>query len=340
MSKEIIQRRELLPPLSVSEVLVAGNRGTCGGVNMTLQAVSQVLEVVDGREPVFTNWDVVHNKPIVKRFEQQGLINIQNDWEQIPDNSILILSAHGVPPLAYEIAKQKNLHVIDTTCPLVTRVHNLAKRAEEEGKHVIYQGKKGHPETIGVMGEVNEENISLIEDPKDAESLTLPETQEKIVFSQTTLGTDEIIDSQEILRRRFPDIIIPNRWDICYATDNRQQAVDDMLDKHFIDFLLVVGSSHSHNSQELKKKADKKDIPSVLIDEPSQIRRVWFTEKVKKVGVTSGASVIEEYTEDVLNWFRNEGLEPTYLDQVVDEKSITFKLPQREIDALSKRWSN
>jgi 4-hydroxy-3-methylbut-2-enyl diphosphate reductase len=327
-------------PLNVSEVLVAGNRGPCGGVNMTLEAVGQVLDVVGGREAVYTNWDVVHNKPVVKRFEEQGLINIKNDWGKIPDYSILILSAHGVPPSAYEIAKQKKLHIIDTTCPLVTRVHDLAKKAEADGKHVIYQGKNGHPETIGVMGEIQTQNISLIETPSDVDKLDLPKDKEKVIFSQTTLGTDEIRDSQEALRTRFSDIIIPNRWDICYATDNRQQATEEMLNKYLIDFLMVVGSSHSHNSEELRRKADRKDILSILIDDASQIRRVWFMKDVKRVGVTSGASVLEEYTEGVLDWFRNEGIEPTYLDQVVNEKNITFKLPQKDIDALTKRWSN
>lgn len=339
MSKEIIHE-ETLRPLTVSEVFVAGNRGPCGGVNMTIQAVNQVLEVVDGREPVFTNWDIVHNKPIVKRFEEKGLVNIKNDWAKIPDNSILILSAHGVPPAAYEIAQKKGLHVIDTTCPLVTRVHLLAKKAEEEGRHIIYQGKKGHPETIGVMEEVNKENVTLIESLDDAEKLSLPKDSEKIIFSQTTLSTDEITDSQKILKDKFPDIIIPSRWDICYATDNRQQAVDEMLDKHSIDFLLVVGSGTSHNSQELRKKADKRDVLSVLIDEASQIKRVWFNGGVKKVGITSGASVLEEYTDGVLDWFRNEGIIPTYLDQTVDEKNITFRLPKKEIDNLKNRWSN
>lgn len=338
MSKELL--RTELTPLSVTEVLVAGNRGPCGGVNKTIEAVTQVLNIVDGREPVFTNWDIVHNKPIVKRFEEKGLINIKNDWEKIPDNSILILSAHGVSPTAYEVAQQKGLHIIDTTCPLVTRVHSLAKKAERDGSHIIYQGMKNHPETEGVLGEIDPENITLIESAEDAKKLTLPGNTEKIIFSQTTLSTDEISDSQEILREKFPDIVIPSKWDICYATDNRQQAVEEMLEKRSIDFLLVVGSSTSHNSQELRKKADSRDIMSVLIDEQSQIKRIWFTGGAKTIGVTSGASVLEEYTEGVLDWFRNEGIEPTYLDQIVDEKNITFKLPQKEIDNLSRRWSN
>lgn len=338
MSKELLHTE--LTPLSVTEVLVAGNRGPCGGVNKTIEAVTQVLNIVDGREPVFTNWDIVHNKPIVKRFEEKGLINIKNDWEKIPDNSILILSAHGVSPTAYEVAQQKGLHIIDTTCPLVTRVHSLAKKAERDGSHIIYQGMKNHPETEGVLGEIDPENITLIESAEDAKKLTLPGNTEKIIFSQTTLSTDEISDSQEILREKFPDIVIPSKWDICYATDNRQQAVEEMLEKHSIDFLLVVGSSTSHNSQELRKKADSRDIMSVLIDEQSQIKRIWFTGGAKTIGVTSGASVLEEYTEGVLDWFRNEGIEPTYLDQIVDEKNITFKLPQKEIDNLSRRWSN
>lgn len=261
MSKEFLRQREQSEPLSISEVLVAGNRGPCGGVNMTLDAVNEVLDIVDGKEPVYTNWDPVHNKPIVQRLEKRGLINIKNDWEKIPYNSIIVFSAHGVPPSAYEIAREKNLHVVDTTCPLVTRVHSLAKKAEGEEKHIVYVGKRNHPETLGVMGEIGSQNITLIENGDDVKKIELPSGKSKVVYSQTTLSTDEIRETLEGLEKQFPDIEIPNRWDICYATDNRQAAVDQLLAK--VDFLIVVGSQQSHNSQELQRKGDKKDILSV-----------------------------------------------------------------------------
>lgn len=328
--------KEIVSPLGVEEVLVAGNRGPCGGVNMAFEAANQVLDIVAGREPVYINWDLVNNKPIMEQYAARGLINVKNDLSLVPDGSIFLFSAHGVPPSMHEQAKEKGLLTIDTTCQLVTRVHNLAKRAASEGQHVIYVGKNGHPETVGTMGEVPLGQITLVEKPEDVDNLILPDIP-KVVYSQTTLATDEIKDIMLGLRNKFGETIkIPNRWDICYATDNRQAAVDELVT--LTDLLLVVGSKHSHNSQELRRKGEKAGIPSYSVDAVGEIERSWF-DGIKKAGVTSGASVIEEYTQNVLNYFRLEGIPITMLPQVKDEGQMTFKLPLSDLNALRARYN-
>lgn len=334
------QFAESLPQFNnIKEVLVAGNRGPCGGVNMAIEAANQVLDIVDKREPVYTNWDLVNNNPVMDRLKTRGLINVRNNWELVPDNSIVFFSAHGVPPKYHEIATTKNFLTIDVTCQLVTRVHTLVKNAKAEGAHVVYIGKSGHPETIGVLGELEPQNTTFIEPDSDISNLKLPTERKIIVYSQTTLATDEVKDAQTKLKQKFPEIIIPNRFDICYATDNRQTAVDNLLDNYSADFLLVAGSAHSHNSQELKRKADRKGIPSALIDNPNDLRPELFTEKIKRVGVTSGASEMEEDFQKILDVFRFSGIDPiVYVPQVIPERDMTFKLPQRDIDLLKLRY--
>lgn len=326
---------EQLGQLGVEEVLVAGNRGPCGGVNMAFEAANQVLDIVAGREPVYINWDLVNNKPIMEQYASRGLVNVKNDLSLVPDGSIFLFSAHGVPPSMHEEAQQKGLLTIDTTCQLVTRVHNLAKNSAARGEHVIYIGKNGHPETVGTMGEVPLGQITLIEKVEDVDALDLPDVP-KVAYSQTTLATDEIGDTMKALRSKYgEDITIPNRWDICYATDNRQAAVDQLVSA--ADLLLVVGSKHSHNSQELRRKGEKAGLPAHSVDTADEIQRQWFG-GIRKVGVTSGASVIEEYTEAVLNYFRQEGIPITMLPQVIEEREMTFKLPKDSIDALRSRY--
>ncbi len=328
-----------LTPFTVKEVLVAGNRGPCGGVNMAIEAANQVLDIVDGREPVYSNWDIVNNNPVMNRLNSRGLVSVRNNWDLVPDNSIVFFSAHGVPPDYHKIAAEKGFLTIDVTCQLVTVVHTRVKNAQAQGKHIVYIGKDGHPETVGVLGELDEKNRTFIEPDTDINTLVLPRDKETVVYSQTTLATDEVKDTQQKLQDKFPGIIIPNRNDICYATDNRQLAAEDLLDNHTVDFLLVAGSSHSHNSEELRKKAEKKGIPSALVDKPEDVQREWFTKGVEKVGATAGASELEEDFQKILDIFRNEGIDPVvYLPQIVPEKDMTFKLPQGDIIALKERY--
>lgn len=331
---------EKFPQFSnIQEVLVAGNRGPCGGVNMAIEAANQVLDIVDNREPVYTNWDLVNNNPVMERLRVRGLVNVRNNWDLVPESSIVFFSAHGVPPKYHEIASTKKFLTIDVTCQLVTRVHSLVRNAKNDGTHVVYIGKNEHPETIGVLGELEPQNTTFIAPGSSITDLKLPIEKKIIVYSQTTLATDEVKEAQDKLKQKFPEIIIPNRSDICYATDNRQAAVDDLLDNYSIDFLLVAGSTHSHNSQELKRKAERKGIPSVLIDNPEDLRPELFTERIKKVGATSGASEMEEDFQKILDVFRFNGINPIiYIPQVISERDMTFKLPQKDIDLLRLRY--
>lgn len=325
--------------ISVEKVRVAGNRGPCGGVNMALEAAHYVLEIVNGREPVYTNWDIVNNTLIMKELGSKGLVNVRNNFDLVPDDSILFFSAHGVSPAFHEVAKQKNLLVIDVTCQLVTRVHNLVKDAVTEGRHAIYIGADGHPETIGVMGEVNPNNITLVERVEDVEKLELA-AGGKVVYSQTTLLPDEVVGIEQAILAKYPVTEIPSRLDVCYAMGNRQAAVEKLLNDG-VDLLLVVGSKHSHNSQGLKKRGLIVDVPSYLVDESAEIEEGWFTPSIRKVGLTSGASVLDRLLVPVIDWFRLQStdIEIAYLPQVIDEKVRTFRLPQKDIEALKKRYA-
>lgn len=325
--------------MPIQEVLVAGNRGPCGGVNMALEAADQVLDIVNGREPIYSNWDLVNNKPITAELNARGLVSIRNNWDLVPPRSIVVFSAHGVPPSFHQIARDRGHLVIDVTCQLVTRQHNLVINAEKAGKHVVYVGVQGHPETEGVLGEVQPENISLIQKAPEVETLTLLAEKPAVVYSQTTLGTHEIKEVYQALKSRFPEIEIPNRWDICYATDNRQIAVEQLVKA--VDALVVVGSKHSHNSQELRKKGDLAGIPSYSVDVPSELQPEWFTEKMRILGITSGASVLDRFMRPVAEWFKslNPDVQIRELDQVKTEKQMTFGLPKAQIEALRTRYA-
>lgn len=331
---------EVITKFPVEEILVAGNRGPCGGVNMALEAVNQVLNIVAGRETVYTNWDIVNNRPIMEELKSRGLVSFRNDWSLVPDETVVFFSAHGIPPYYHEIAKRKNLLVIDVTCQLVTRVHNLVKKADREGKHIIYIGVNRHPETVGVIGEVDPKNITLVQDINDVENLRLSANKNKVVYSQTTLLPDEVVEIEQALQQEVPQTEVPNRLDICYAMFNRQAAVEQLLQKG-IDCLLVVGSKHSHNSQELRHKGEKAGIPAFSVDRPEEIDIEWFTGNIRTVGLTAGASVLERFTEDVLSWFKwqNPAISISFDPQVIPEREMTFKLPKESIKALSSRYA-
>lgn len=350
------------PDFAVVEAIVAGNRGPCGGVNMTKEAGYQVLDLVDGREPVYTNWPLINNVPFMQEMESRGMISVNNDWTQVPREAIVFFSAHGVPPSFHDIARENEYTVIDTTCQLVNRVHNLAKRGERNGQHIVYIGVDGHPETVGVMGEIKPENRTLIEKAEDVDGIiekfvdgkakfyeqkieeeALKSTaeylgEELLVLSQTTLSTDEIRQTLQRISERFPHAEIPNRWDICYATDNRQQAVDNLLP--VIDLLMVVGSEKSHNSTMLQHKALKAGIPAYLFDRAEKIKSEWFNQSIRRVGVTSGASVFEHYTNEVLQLLTDRNIPVQYQLPAAQEEDMTFKLPIKDIASLYRHLNS
>ncbi len=324
-------------PLGLEEVLVAGNRGTCGGVRMAIEAAQQVVDIVAKREPIYINWNIVNNRLTAQHFQEQGVIDVANDLSLVPDDSILLFSAHGVAPSFYEEAERRNLLAIDATCQLVERGHWLARRAAERGEHVFYIGDAAHPETQGIVGELKEGEYTLLEKPEDVDAVSIPEGP-SIVLSKTTLGAAEIVPIIKPLHDRVGDNLkVPTKHDTCFATDNRQDAVRDLIGR--TNALLVVGSGHSHNSQQLRLIGEKSGLPSWSVDTPEEIERSWFTDEIKKLGITSGASVVGLYTERVLDYFRNEGIPITYVDPVAEEPEIMFKLPIGDINKLRMRYN-
>src|SRR3989338_7683179 len=322
--------------LEVEQILLAGNRGPCGGVNMSLQATREVLAIVSGRERVYTNNEIVHNVPVMEELYGQGLVNFENDWDKVEDNSVVLFSEHGVSPRMHEIAQAKNCLTIDVTCQLVTRQHTLVKKAAADGLDVIYAGVDGHPETMGVMGEIPDDKLTLVQNIEEARKVIVPDTQQAVLYSQTTLSTFEIREIQEEMRGRS-NVAVPNRWDICYATDNRQAAVDELLP--FVDFVIVVGSRKSHNSQMLKERASQK-VKAYSIDRPDEIDIDWFVDGIRRVGLTSGASVEERFFVDTLEWFKlkNPNIQIKQMPEVKAEPVKIFALPQKDINLLKARY--
>lgn len=321
---------------SVKRVGLAGNRGPCGGVNMALEAADQTLTIVDGREKVYSNWDIVNNTPIVKEFEERGLVSVRNNWDLVPDSSIVLFSAHGVPPGFHDLAKERNFFVIDATCRLVNKVHILAKKAESENVHIGLLGVEGHPETMGIMGEVHPENITLLTKNK-AIGPELPRDKKIILLTQTTLSTTDVAERERATVEEFPNATVYDRGTICYAANNRQAAVRHMVPN--IDMLLIVGSQHSHNSNEMRNIGDEYGLPSYLADTPDQIDESWFTPEIEVVGASSGASVLERYTQKMMDWFRDRGTSIVELPQVVPEKIMTFTMPEATLFELRKRYA-
>lgn len=321
----------------VKIVEVAGDKGPCGGVNMAIETTFKVLEIVDRREPVYANNHPVHNELISAEFAKQGLI-IQPDINHIPDGSILIASAHGWPPTDKAIAESKKLLVIDTTCQLVTKVGRAADRAVSEGKHVLYVGAANHPEPRGILGRLPNGSFTFID--VDGGNPTLPPhiARDFVTLSQTTLSTKGIQEKVDELREANPGLVISSPSGICYATDNRQKAVRDRLfqqDETPINALIVVGSRKSHNSNELRNVGKfERGIPSYLIDKPEDIDMLWFNNGVERILVTSGASVLDRYLQDVLRFFTDRGSSLRLLPRT--EKDLTFVGP--DLDQPLQRY--
>lgn len=306
---------------------------------MALEAVKQVLDIIGGREPVYTPWEPVHNRPVMEALAKRGLVNFELDWNSVPDGAVVLFPAHGAPPSFHQLAHCRRFLVIDVTCKLVHNVYDSARQAEQNGHHILYiGGRKDHPEAVGVIGQVNPENITLITTPDDVDRL--PDIDRPIVaLCQTTLSTKGIGEIAQRLRNRFPAIKAQGRLNICYATDNRQAALDEMLP--FVDALVVVGSTNiSHNSSELLKKALAHQIPGYSLDTPDQFQATWL-EDVTRLGLTSGASVPEGLLNAVLGHIIsfNPTARVKEWPQVRPEKlTTTFKLPQEQIDTLRARY--
>ena len=262
-------------------------------MSYAIEVVSLALKIHGA--PVYVRHAIVHNEHVVRNFESQGVVFVE-EISDIPEGNVVVYSAHGVSPAVRREAADRHLQIIDATCPLVTKVHNEAKHYAAKGYDILYIGHAGHVEAEGVMGEVPDRMI-LVENPQDAEAVEVPVTDKLAVLSQTTLSVDEVMATMAVLERRFPHISHPPKGDICYATTNRQQAIREMA--KVCDLVLVVGSTTSSNSNRLREVAEMMGKPSFLLLSPEEIQDAWRHE-FPVIGISSGASTPEESVEAIV----------------------------------------
>jgi 4-hydroxy-3-methylbut-2-enyl diphosphate reductase len=310
------------------QILLANPRGFCAGVDRAIDIVERAIALFGA--PIYVRHEVVHNRYVVERLRQLGAVFVE-DLKEIPADSTVIFSAHGVPRAVQDEARERGLKVFDATCPLVTKVHMEVVRYAREGREVILIGHEGHPEVEGTMGQFDASfggRILLVETSEDVAELEIHAPERLAFVTQTTLSVDDTQRVVEALRRRFPQLASPRKEDICYATQNRQDAVKQLVER--CDLILVVGSPTSSNSNRLREIAEKAGIPGYLVDGPEDLHREWF-EGRKVVGVTAGASAPEILVERVVARIREWGGEAPVNLQGQTE-SVVFSLP-RELRA-------
>jgi 4-hydroxy-3-methylbut-2-enyl diphosphate reductase len=296
-------------------------------VERAVEAVEQML-VLHG-PPIYVRKQIVHNIHVVRRLEQQGAIFVESE-DDVPEGATVVLSAHGVAPEVHRNAALRRLRAIDATCPLVTKVHNEARRFAGGGFTIFLIGHAGHEEVVGTMGEAPDA-IVLVQNVEDVASLPEPPSEQLAYLTQTTLSVDETTDIIAALKLRFPTIVGPPKDDICYATTNRQAAVKSLARE--VDLVLVIGSANSSNSQRLVDVTRDLGVPAHLIDDESQILDSWLS-GVETVGITSGASAPEWLVERVVDWFRQRGVDDVAEHHVIDE-NVHFALPRGVREAQS-----
>lgn len=305
----------------MKKIILANPRGFCAGVDRAITIVEKSLEKYGA--PVYVRHEVVHNKYVVDGLKERGAIFIE-EIKDVPEGSILIYSAHGVPLSVREEAEAKNLTMIfDATCPLVSKVHVELKNLHRNQYQIIMIGHKGHPEVEGTMGQVDT-GIHLIENEADVDSLPIPHDAEKVaVVTQTTLSVDETKSIIAKLKATYPNLRLPKNEDICYATQNRQDAVKEMAAT--CDAVIVIGSKNSSNSNRLKELAENLGVKSYLIDFDYEIQGEWLKD-ITTVGLTAGASAPEVLVEGVIKTLQQYGFNSTETLNVIEEH-MTFALP-------------
>ena len=305
-------------------VMLANPRGFCAGVDRAIDIVNRALEVFG--QPIYVRHEVVHNKTVVDDLRNRGAVFVE-ELDEVPDDAIVIFSAHGVSKAVQDEAATRGLQVFDATCPLVTKVHVEVTAFSRSGKECILIGHEGHPEVEGTMGQYNSANggkMYLVEDEEQASNLVVRDPDNLSYVTQTTLSVDDTAKVIEALRVRFPNIQGPRKDDICYATQNRQDAVRALAEK--ANVVLVVGSPNSSNSNRLKELAERCGASAYLIDSADMIQPDWVSEG-DTVGVTAGASAPEHLVEGVISWLKNQGhANVESLDG--QPENITFSLPK------------
>jgi len=300
-------------------ILLAWPRGYCAGVERAVDTVERALRIYG--PPVYVRKQIVHNIHVVRDLEGKGAVFVE-DVSEVPPGSVVILSAHGVAPEVYADSNERALRVIDATCPLVTKVHLEARRFARDDQTILLIGHEGHEEVVGTTGEAPA-NVVLVGSPEEARRVEVPDPERVAYLSQTTLSVDETNEVIDVLRERFPSIQGPPRDDICYATQNRQEAVKDMAGQ--VDVILVIGSDNSSNSRRLVEVARSMGTPAHLIDDETGIRPDWLAGR-ETVGITSGASAPEWLVERVVDRLKAEGATEVEQLHTVDEQ-MRFSLP-------------
>jgi len=308
------------------KVLLASPRGFCAGVNMAIESLDLALASLE--PPIYVYHEIVHNKYVVEHFRGRG-VTFVDDLAEVPCGATLLFSAHGVSPEIRRVARERNLRAIDATCPLVTKVHLEAIKYARTGYTILLIGHEGHDEVIGTMGEAPEA-IVLVETPEDVATLEVADEHKVAYLTQTTLSVDDANRIIDRLKQRFPHIAAPPKDDICYATQNRQEAVSMLASE--ADVAIVLGSQNSSNSQRLAELARERGVRAYLVDGPSDLQPEWF-EGAKTVLVTAGASAPEQVVEQCLDWLR-ERFGAVIEPRDIRQENVSFPLP-RELRNLT-----
>jgi 4-hydroxy-3-methylbut-2-enyl diphosphate reductase len=305
------------------EIILANPRGFCAGVDRAIDIVERAIEVFGA--PIYVRHEVVHNRYVVDGLRQRGAVFVE-ELAEVPENSTVIFSAHGVSKAIQKEAKERRLQVFDATCPLVTKVHIEVHQHANQGREIIFIGHTGHPEVEGTMGQYTnpQGGIYLVESPEDVENLEVNDPDNLAYVTQTTLSIDDTQAVVDALKAKFPNIYGPRKDDICYATQNRQDAVKQLA--AHCDVILVVGSPNSSNSNRLREIAEKLGRRAYLIDDAEQVQRDWV-QGVAKVGVTAGASAPEVLVTQVIAKLKEWGGVSVMERQGIEEK-VVFSLPK------------
>lgn len=310
-------------------VLLSNPRGFCAGVDRAIEIVERALTMHGA--PIYVRHEVVHNRFVVENLEKKGAVFVEN-LDEVPQDSILIFSAHGVSHAVRREAAERKLKVFDATCPLVTKVHVEVAKMRKEGKEIIMIGHQGHPEVEGTMGQIEgkDNGMYLVETEMDVDTLKVKDESNLAYVTQTTLSVDDAARIVGALKRRFPQIIGPKKDDICYATQNRQDAVKKMVSQ--CDLVIVVGSPNSSNSNRLCEVARNADVEAYMVDRAEQLQESWFAGK-KNIGITAGASAPEILVQQVIARLKQIGAEQTGEDVTIEElsgvvESVVFPLPK------------
>jgi 4-hydroxy-3-methylbut-2-enyl diphosphate reductase len=306
-----------------AKIILANPRGFCAGVDRAIEIVERALELFGA--PIYVRHEVVHNRHVVEGLRARGTVFV-DELDEVPDGGTVIYSAHGVSRAVHAEGKQRDLQVFDATCPLVTKVHLEVSRHAAAGRECILIGHKGHPEVEGTMGQYDASSggvMYLVETPEDVAVLQVRRPDELAFVTQTTLSVDDTLRVIEALRDRFPNIQGPRKDDICYATQNRQDAVKILAQQ--CDVILVVGSPNSSNSNRLRELGENRGVPAYLVDEAEQIQPHWLEGK-RAIGVTAGASAPEDIVTGVVDRLRSWGAVMAAESQG-EKETVTFSLP-------------